>query len=216
MATVKKAAVKKTVAAPAPRPVVKPKTLAAEVLETEAQLADAYLADRVYGALLELGESAKISEITLEIDNSRITFPLVRRALDDAGKFHLAERQWSLAARYLDTSRPVERNLMDIVRAAGRPLDRITLATELSEVYGRDASNFFALIDKVGAELGELLQGKVGRVGTCRVASADRRRRVDRPSLRQRDRAGDAGGLRRRRQGRGLERSGRCDRRDRL
>ena len=150
MATVKKAAVKKTaVAAPAPRPVAKPKTLAAEVPETEAQLADAYLADRVYAALLERGEPAKISEITLEIDNARITFPLVRRALDDASKFALAERQWSLAARYLDTSRPVERTLMDVVRAAGRPLDRITLATELSEVYRRDASNFFALIDKV-------------------------------------------------------------------
>ena len=165
MATVKKAAAKKTVAAPAPRPVVKPKTLAAETVETEAQLADAYLADRVYAALLERGEPAKISEITLEIDNSRITFPLVRRALDDASKFALAERQWSLAARYLDTSRPVERTLMDIVRAAGRPLDRITLATELSEVYRRDASIYFSLIDKVVQNPANFFKAKSGEWG---------------------------------------------------
>ncbi len=149
MATVKKAA-KKALPMPTPKAVVvKPRIIPVEEPQTEAQLADTYLADCVYDALLERGEAAKISEITLEIDNPRITFPLVRRALDDSQKFALAERQWSLAARYLDVSRPVERTLIDVLRAAGKPLDRITLATELSEIFHRDAGLYFSLIDTV-------------------------------------------------------------------
>lgn len=150
MATVKKAALKKATPAPAPKAVsTKPRVIPVEEPQTESQLADAYLADRVYDALLERGEAAKVSEIAFEIDNPRITFPLVRRALDDSTKFTLAERQWSLTARYLDVTRPVERTLIDVLRAAGKPLDRITLATELSEVYHRDATQYFPLIDTV-------------------------------------------------------------------
>lgn len=165
MATVKKAA-KKATPAPAPKPVsVKPRTIPVEEPLSEAQLADAYLADRVYDALLERGEAAKISEITLEIDNPRITFPLVRRALDDAEKFTLAERQWSLTARYLDVARPVERTLIDVLRTAGKPLDRITLATELSEIYRKDPAGYFSLIDKVTQNRHTYFKTKDGAFG---------------------------------------------------
>ncbi|MGC4045983.1 MAG: hypothetical protein QM758_19495 [Armatimonas sp.] len=166
MATVKKAALKKAAPAPAPKAVsTKPRVIPVEEPQTESQLAEAYLADRVYDALLERGEAAKISEITLEIDNPRITFPLVRRALDDSSKFALAERQWSLASRYLDVTRPVERTLIDVLRAAGKPLDRITLATELSEVYHRDATQYFPLIDTVTRNPNTYFKAKNGGFG---------------------------------------------------
>jgi len=117
--------------------------------ETDALIADEYLADLVYNALLERGEPSKVSEITLEINNPRISFPVVRRVLSDSPRFLSVDRMWTLKARYLDRSRPTERNLVEVMQAAGRALDNTTLATELSEVYGRPAEVYFPLLSKV-------------------------------------------------------------------
>jgi hypothetical protein len=121
----------------------------AEQERTEALLADEYLADLVYSALLERGEPAKVSEITLEINNPRITFPVVRRILSDSPRFITVERMWDLSARYLDKSRPTERNLIEVIEAAGKPLSIIEMATELSAVYERGAEVYLQLVHKV-------------------------------------------------------------------
>ncbi|MFY7952242.1 MAG: hypothetical protein ACOVT5_07010, partial [Armatimonadaceae bacterium] len=92
------------------------------VAEIDDALVDSYLADLVYGALLERGEVSKISEITAEIDNPVITFPLVRRCLMGSKRFVDVGRAWDLSARIMDTARPASRIVQDILRAAGRPL----------------------------------------------------------------------------------------------
>ena len=74
----------------------------AEREHSETLLADEYLADLIYDALLERGEAAKVSEITLEINNPRITVPVVRRILADSPRFLTIDRMWDLTARYLD------------------------------------------------------------------------------------------------------------------
>lgn|GEM_PF-944087 len=125
-------------------------TKQAEQEKTEKLLADEYLNDLVYDALLERGEAAKISEITLEIDNPRILYPVVRRILNESPRFLIVDRQWDLTARYLDRSHTTERNLVEVIDAAGKPLSAITLATELSTVYSRDSSDYFALIKRAG------------------------------------------------------------------
>lgn len=117
--------------------------------QAEEILADEYLADLIYNAFLEWGEPAKVSEIVQEIDNPRITVPVVRRVLSDSPKFILVDRQWDLAARYLDRSRPTERNLIEAIEASGRPLSVATMATELSAIYSKDSSSYFQLINKV-------------------------------------------------------------------
>ncbi len=124
-------------------------TKQAEREQSQSLLADEYLSDRIYDALLERGEAGKVSEITLEINNPRITFPLVRRAVSDSTRFLTIDRQWDLSSRYLDTSRPTERNLMDILQAAGRPLSVIEMATELSTAYKRGAEVYLALLPKI-------------------------------------------------------------------
>lgn len=115
---------------------------------SEALLADSYLADLVYDALLEIGEAAKASEITLEINNPRITYPVVRRVLNDSPRFLSVDRLWTLAARYLDTSRPTERNLQEVISSAGKPLSTAEMATELSAVYNRPSEVYFSLLAK--------------------------------------------------------------------
>ena len=118
--------------------------------ETDATLAEEYLSDLIYVALLERGEAAKASEITLEIGNDRITFPLVRRILTDSPRFVSVDRMWNLVGRYLDKSRPTERNLQEVLRAAGRPLSNSQLATELSAIYDRPGDVYLSLLAKLG------------------------------------------------------------------
>ena len=124
-------------------------TKEAERADVAEVLADEYLSDLVYNALLERGEASKASEITLEINNPHITFPIVRRALTDSPRFLSVDRLWNLSARYLDRSRPTERNLLDVLQAAGRPLSTSQIATELSAVYDRPAELYLGLLSKI-------------------------------------------------------------------
>lgn len=117
--------------------------------DTDVLLAEEYLSDLIYAALLEIGEPAKASEVTLEIANDRITFPLVRRVLTDSPRFLSIDRMWNLAARYLDKGRPTERNLQEVLRASGRPLSTSQLATELSAIYDRPGDVYLGLVGKI-------------------------------------------------------------------
>lgn len=123
-------------------------TKQAERTQIEATLADEYLSDLVYRALLERAEPSKVSEITLEINNPRITFPAVRRLVADSPRFLMIDRMWDLSARYLDTSRSTERNLIEVLKAIGAPLNTTELATELSIVYDRGPQTYAQLLPK--------------------------------------------------------------------
>lgn len=119
-------------------------------------LANAYLSDLVYDALLERGEASKIAEIAQEINNPLITATAVRSALDAKSedtrrsrRFVLMDRIWNLTARYMDVTRSLERNLMDVIRAAGKPLSTAQLASELSVIYNRPSELYFGLLQKV-------------------------------------------------------------------
>jgi hypothetical protein len=118
-------------------------------VERDNLLADSYLSDLVYDALLERGEASKISEIAQEINNPNIGFAIVRTALDKSSRFVYMARLWNLNARYMDVTRSLERNLMDVIRAAGRPLSTAQLATELSVIYNRPSETYFGLLSKV-------------------------------------------------------------------
>ncbi|MDX1932493.1 MAG: hypothetical protein SFU56_07795 [Capsulimonadales bacterium] len=124
-------------------------TSQAERDQHEALLAEEYLNDLVYNALLERGEAAKVSEITLEIDNPRITVAVVRRVLNDSARFLLVGRLWDIAARFLDRSRPTERNLAEVLHSAGRPLSVAQMATELSIVYDRPSDVYLQMLARM-------------------------------------------------------------------
>ena len=117
--------------------------------ERQNLVADAYLTDRVYDALLERGEASKVSEIAQEINSPNIGFALVRAALDASPRFALMDRLWNLNARYMDVTRSLERNLIDVIRAAGRPLSTAQIATELSVIYDKPSESYFSLLSKV-------------------------------------------------------------------
>ena len=119
-----------------------------EGANSDASLADDHLSDLVYGALLERGEASKISEITLEINNPRITVPAVRGAFIGSPRFMLIDRMWDLKSRYMDRSRPAEGALDAVLEAAGRPLSIIQLATELSIIYNRPSDVYLQSVPR--------------------------------------------------------------------
>lgn len=137
----------------------------AAALTRDAGLADEYLTDLVYTALLERGESSKVSEIALEINNPRISVALVRKAVGDSARFLSVDRQWNLAARYLDKSRPTDRNLVEVLQAAGRPLSKSQIASELSEIYHKPSESYFGLIDRSAANRNAYFKTKHGELG---------------------------------------------------
>ncbi len=137
----------------------------AAALTRDAGLADEYLTDLVYTALLERGESSKVSEIALEINNPRVSVALVRKAVGDSARFLSVDRQWNLASRYLDKSRPTDRNLVEILQAAGRPLSKSQIASELSEIYRKPSESYFGLIDRSSANRTAYFKTKTSELG---------------------------------------------------
>jgi len=139
---------------------------AGSVAEIDDALVEAYLGDRMVDALLERGEASKISEIAGELDNPRLTFPLLRKGLIGSKRFVQVERAWDLAARYVDTARPTSRLLQDILRAAGRPLSTASLVTEYAIIQGRPADVFLSQLPRwvSGPEYFRLKSGDVALV----------------------------------------------------
>ncbi|MBC8143580.1 MAG: hypothetical protein H7Y38_19285 [Armatimonadetes bacterium] len=134
-------------------------------LSRDAGLADEYLTDLVYCALLERGGASKVSEIALEINNARVSVALVRRALGDAKRFLTIDRQWNLQSRYLDKGRPTDRNLIEIIKAAGRPLSKAQIASELSEIYRKPSESYFGSIDRTATNRTAYFRTPHGEVG---------------------------------------------------
>jgi hypothetical protein len=140
-------------------------TKQAERTQTDGLVADEYLMDQVYDALLERGEASKVSEITLEINSARIAFPIVRRIVADSPRFVTIDRLWDISARYLDRSRPTERNLAEVLQAAGKPLSTAQLATELSVIYARGTEVYSALLAKILKNAGTYFKTTDNRYG---------------------------------------------------
>ena len=142
--------------------------------DREKVLADAYLSDLVYDALLERGEASKFADIAQEINNPNISSTVVYGALEQDVKseeprrirrFIFVERLWNLSARYMDVTRSLERNLLDIIRLAGRPLSTAQIATELSVIYNRPSETYFSLLQKMLANEQLYFKGKGSAYG---------------------------------------------------
>jgi hypothetical protein len=58
------------------------------------------------------------------------------------------DRLWTLSSRFLDTARPTDRNLQEVLEAAGKPLSTAEMATELSAIYNRPSDVYIQLLAK--------------------------------------------------------------------
>jgi hypothetical protein len=162
LATTRQAATPKTVT----KTIVAPTPLTPQ--EAAGLIQDHYLCDRIYDALLERGEVSKVSDITQEMGNDRLTFAIVRYGLLHSKRFVTIDRQWDLAGRYLDTQKSTERIIGDILERAGCPLSRITLATEMSIVFGRPSEIYSEILRTTLKNTNTYFETRDGRFGLTR------------------------------------------------
>lgn len=112
-----------------------------------------YLADLMYGALLEVGDLAKASEVVRLAGNPAVDLRLGRVVLiTHSGKFTSADRKWTLWSRFADPSRTVVRSIEESLGAYGRPIRVPALAAEMAAVYSRPVEVYTEMLPRLLAD----------------------------------------------------------------
>ncbi|MGC8668289.1 MAG: hypothetical protein ACP5VE_09265 [Chthonomonadales bacterium] len=116
---------------------------------TEA-LAMRFASDLFFRALLEVAEPVKASEAVRLVQRDDVDLRLARVILASfPQRFTLVERKWAPAIRMADPTRPTERNLSDVLDAAGVPLSVECLARELGAIYKRPAEIYEPILNRL-------------------------------------------------------------------
>jgi hypothetical protein len=93
-----------------------------------------FVADRGVLYLLQIGEPAKTGQITGFVSEEHaVSGKVVRDALTLDPRFVQRERRWDLTAREIDSRRPMERLIEDLLGATGRPLRIDTIGVEIAK-----------------------------------------------------------------------------------
>jgi len=121
--------------------------IAANVDEAIACL---YAADLLHRALLEAGEPQKASEAAklaghpgVDLRLARVVFVL------NNNRFTSSDRKWTLWSRFSDPTRPVERNLQELLNGYGQPASLAALSRELSAIYHRSEEYYASLLTRL-------------------------------------------------------------------
>lgn len=97
-----------------------------------------FVADRAVVYLLQIGEPAKTGQVTGFVNEEyQVSAKVVRDALTLDPRFIQHDRRWDLAAREIDTRRPVERVIEDFIGLVGRPLRIDTIGVEIGKATGQ-------------------------------------------------------------------------------
>ena len=97
-----------------------------------------FVADRAVVYLLQIGEPAKTGQVTGFVNEEHpVSAKVVRDALTLDPRFIQHDRRWDLAARQIDTRRPVERVIEDFIGLVGRPLLIDTIGVEIAKATGQ-------------------------------------------------------------------------------
>lgn len=122
----------------------------APVTKLDEALAVHYVADLLHHALLEAGEAVKASEAAKLAGNPSVDLRIARVVLaTHPGRFTSTERKWTLWSRFADPSRAAERNLDEVLRSYGAPIDLPALAREMAAIYKRPAEHFERTLSRV-------------------------------------------------------------------
>ena len=132
---------------------------------TEA-LAMRFASDLFFRALLEAPEPVKASEAVRLVNRDDVDLRLARVILASfPERFVLLERKWAPATRMADPTRPTQRNLTDVLQAAGVPLSVECLARELGAIYRRPPEIYEPILQRLLSNRTLYFQAPDGRFG---------------------------------------------------
>lgn len=128
-----------------------------------------FAADLLYRALLEAPEPVKASEAVRLVQREDVDLRLARVILASfPQRFALVERKWVPATRMADPTRPTERNLTEVLEAAGVPLSVKCLAQELAAIYKRPAEVYEPILARLLENLDTYFRLPGGRYGLAK------------------------------------------------
>lgn len=116
---------------------------------SEADLAARYLSDLVYGALLDLGEPAKASDVARAVGRDDVDLKLTRVVLATDPRMTAVDRKWTLWTRFMDVRNAIDRNIGRIIGDYGRPMRLTQLSRELHAIYHRPADIFYEVVERI-------------------------------------------------------------------
>lgn len=126
-------------------------TAAAEQKTAEAmeQTARRYLEDILYDILLTKDEPTKMRDIVAGVQMEGATQRLIRDILSGTDRFEQTERKWTLAGRYVDTQRPMQRIIARIMDSCSRPMSLSEIAREMAVIYGRPPEYYEEILPRL-------------------------------------------------------------------
>ncbi len=112
-------------------------------------IANLYVSDLLYHALLAAGEPVKASEAAKHSTNPAVDMRLARVVLaTQPTRFTSIERKWTLWSRFADPKRSFERNLEEVLSAAWGPLSVESLAREMGAIYNKSAETMEEILPR--------------------------------------------------------------------
>jgi hypothetical protein len=131
--------------------VVRVATASAEqkIKESLEQFARTYLEDMIYDVLLTKDEPAKTREIVGALEGKGLSQRVIKDAMGSSNRFEQVERKWTLASRYVDTERPMQKIVAQIMDSCGRPMTLEEIAHEMAIIYGRPFEYFADMLPRL-------------------------------------------------------------------
>ncbi|MDO8683073.1 MAG: hypothetical protein Q7N50_06295 [Armatimonadota bacterium] len=120
-----------------------------KINESVDQAARTYLEDIAYDALITRDEPAKTRDIVNAIAMDGVTMRFVKEALGSSNRFEQTDRRWTLASRFIDTDRPMQRIVWQVMESCGRPMTVTELAHELGIIFKRPAEHYEGVLPRL-------------------------------------------------------------------
>lgn len=147
-----------------------------KIKESMEHFARTYLEDIIYDVLLTKDEPAKTRDIVAALEGKGVSQRLIKDAMATSNRFEQVERKWTLASRYVDTQRPMQKVVAQVMDSCGRPMTLEEIAQEMGIIYGRPFEYFVDMLPRLLSSneyYFSTAEGMFGRIDWLLVTSAD-------------------------------------------
>jgi hypothetical protein len=147
-----------------------------KIKESLEHFARTYLEDMIYDVLLTRDEPAKTREIVGALEGKGLSQRVIKDAMGSSNRFEQAERKWTLGSRCVDTERPMQKIVAQVMDSCGRPMTLEEIAQEMAIIYGRPFEYFADMLPRLLSNneyYFSTAEGMFGRADWLLATSAD-------------------------------------------
>lgn len=120
--------------------------------KTDEELAAQFAGGLIYGAILEAGEPAKVTDLARLSGHPDMDTRLARVIAVTNSHITPIDRKWTLWTRYLDNRRTFDFNLQRTFNTYGHPIRIPQLAREMHSIFGRPAEIYEEVLERLAQD----------------------------------------------------------------